>query len=125
MTTPLVLDAIEHAIWTRRREGIADLSELIHHNDRGSQYTSIAFTDKLIEEGIDASIGSTGSSYDNALAETINGLYKTELIKPRGPWRTVKHVEIATLEGGLVQPPTPLRALWRCASGRTRGVLLR
>jgi putative transposase len=98
MTTPLVLDAIEHAIWTRRREGITDLSGLIHHNDRGSQYTSIAFTDKLIEEGIDASIGSTGSSYDNALAETINGLYKTELIKPRGPWRTVEHVEIATLE---------------------------
>lgn len=63
-----------------------------------NQYTSIAFTDKLIEEGIDASIGSTGSSYDNALAETINGLYKTELIKPRGPWRTVEHVEIATLE---------------------------
>lgn len=98
MTTPLVLDAIEHAIWTRRREGITDLSGLIHHNDRGSQYTSIAFTDRLIEVGIDASIGSTGSSYDNALAETINGLYKTELIKPRGPWRTVEHVEIATLE---------------------------
>jgi putative transposase len=98
MTTPLVLDAIEHAIWTRRREGITDLSGLIHHNDRGSQYTSIAFTDKLIEVGIDASIGATGSSYDNALAETINGLYKTELIKPRGPWRTVEQVEIATLE---------------------------
>ncbi|RAL31638.1 IS3 family transposase [Rhodococcus sp. AQ5-07] len=98
MTTPLVLDAIEHAIWTRRREGITDLSGLIHHNDRGSQYTSIAFTDRLIEVGIDASIGATGSSYDNALAETINGLYKTELIKPRGPWRTVEHVEIATLE---------------------------
>jgi putative transposase len=98
MTTPLVLDTIEHAIWTRSREGITDLSGLIHHNDRGSQYTSIAFTDRLIEAGIDASIGSTGDSYDNALAETINGLYKTELIKPRGPWRTVEHVEIATLE---------------------------
>jgi putative transposase len=63
-----------------------------------AQYTSIAFTERLIEAGIDASIGSTGDSYDNALAETINGLYKTELIKPRGPWRTVEHVEIATLE---------------------------
>ncbi|ROZ52947.1 IS3 family transposase [Rhodococcus sp. WS1] len=101
MTTPLVLDAIEHAIWARRLEGITDLSGLIHHNDRGSQggfNTSIAFTDRLIEVGIDASIGATGSSYDNALAETINGLYKTELIKPRGAWRTVEHVEIATLE---------------------------
>ncbi len=106
MTTPLVLDAIEHAIWARRREGITDLSGLIHHHDRGSQYSpasgrgphSIAFTERLTEAGIDASIGTTGDSYDNALAETINGLYKTELIKPQGPWRTVEHVEIATLE---------------------------
>lgn len=98
MTTPLVLDAIEHAIWTRKREGVEDLSGLVHHNDRGSQYTSIAFTDRLVEAGIDASVGTTGDSYDNALAETINGLYKTELIKPRGPWRTVDQVEVATLE---------------------------
>jgi putative transposase len=98
MTTPLVLDAIEHSIWTRNREGVEDLSGLIHHNDRGSQYTSIAFTDRLVEAGIDASVGTTGDSFDNALAETINGLYKTELIKPRGPWRTVDQVEVATLE---------------------------
>lgn len=98
MTTPLVLDAIDHAIWTRQRDGITDLSGLIHHNDRGSQYTSIAFTERLTEAAIDASIGTTGDSYDNALAETINGLYKTELIKAQGPWRTVEHVEIATLE---------------------------
>lgn len=98
MTTQLVLDAIEHAIWTRQRDGIEDLTGLIHHNDRGSQYTSIAFTDRLIEAGIDASIGATGNSYDNALAETINGLYKTELIKPFGPWRAVDQVEVATLE---------------------------
>jgi putative transposase len=98
MNTRLVLDAIEHAIWTRAREGITDLSGLIHHHDRGSQYTSIAFTERLLDAGIDASIGATGSSYDNALAETINGLYKTELIKPQGPWRTADHVEIATLE---------------------------
>jgi putative transposase len=77
---------------------VTDLTGLVHHNDRGSQYTSVAFTDRLVAAGIDASVGATGSSYDNALAESINGLYKTELIKPRGPWRTVEHVEIATLE---------------------------
>jgi putative transposase len=98
MTTPLVLDAIEHAIWSRAHEGITDLGGLIHHNDRGSQYTSVAFTERLLDAGIDASIGATGSSYDNALAETINGLYKTELIKPRGPWRNCDQVEIATME---------------------------
>ena len=98
MTSQLVVDAIEHAIWTRGRDGITDLTGLIHHNDRGSQYTSIAFTDRLLEAGIDASIGATGNSYDNALAETINGLYKTELIKAQGPWRTVEQVEVATLE---------------------------
>jgi putative transposase len=98
MTTPLVLDAIEHAIWTRQRDGVTDLNGVVHHNDRGSQYTSVAFTERLIDAGIDASIGATGSSYDNALAETINGLYKTELIKPRGPWRNLEQVEIATLE---------------------------
>ena len=98
MNTQLVLDAIDHAIWTRAREGITDLSGLIDHHDRGSQYTSIAYTERLAEAGIDASIGAKGDSYDNALAESINGLYKTELIKPRGPWRTADHVEIATLE---------------------------
>jgi putative transposase len=98
MSAKLVLDAIEHAIWTRAREGITDLSGLIDHHDRGAQYTSIAYTERLAEAGIDASIGTTGDSYDNALAETINGLYKTELIKPRGPWRTADQVEVATLE---------------------------
>jgi len=98
MNTQLVLDAIEHAIWTRSCEGITDLSGLIDHHDRGAQYTSIAYTERLSGAGIDSSIGTTGDSYDNALAETINGLYKTELIRPRGPWRTADHVEIATLE---------------------------
>ncbi|WP_373864846.1 IS3 family transposase [Nocardia pseudovaccinii] len=97
MTTALVLDAIEHAIWTRNREGW-DVKDVVHHNDRGSQYTSIAFTERLAEAGIQPSVGAVGSSYDNALAETINGLYKTELIKPRAPWRTVDHVELATAE---------------------------
>ncbi len=98
MTTSLVLDAVEHAIWTRNRCSTTDLSGLIHHHDAGSQYTSISFTERLAEAGIDASIGTVGDSYDNALAETINGLYKTELIKPRKPWRTVEQVELATAE---------------------------
>ncbi|WP_425299416.1 IS3 family transposase [Nocardia cyriacigeorgica] len=97
MTTTLVLDAIEHAIWTREREGW-NVKDVVHHTDRGSQYTAIAFTERLAEAGIQPSVGAVGSSYDNALAETINGLYKTELIKPRGPWRSVDQVEFATAE---------------------------
>lgn len=98
MKTSLVLDALEQAVWSRTRDGVADLSGLIHHHDAGSQYTSIAFTERLAEAGIDPSVGSVGDAYDNALAETVIGLFKTELIKPRGPWRTVGQVEIATLE---------------------------
>ncbi|BBY36833.1 putative transposase for insertion sequence element IS986/IS6110 [Mycobacterium mantenii] len=98
MTTATVLDSIEQAIWTRQREGIFDLKDVVHHTDRGSQYTSIRFTERLTEAGIQPSVGAVGSSYDNALAETINGLYKTELIKPRKPWRTVEEVELATAE---------------------------
>jgi putative transposase len=98
MTTPLVLDAINHAIWVRRGEGVTDLSGLVHHNDAGSQYTSIAFTDRLIEVGIDASIGTVGDAHDNSLAESLNGLYKTELIKPQGSWRDAAHVEAETAD---------------------------
>ena len=98
MNTTMVLDSIEQAIWTRQREGICDLKDVIHHTDRGSQYTSIRFTERLAEAGIQPSVGAAGSSYDNALAETINGLYKTELIKPRKPWHTVEEVEYATAE---------------------------
>jgi putative transposase len=97
MTTALVLDAIEHAIRTRERTGW-DVKDVVHHTDRGSQYTSIALTERLAEAGIQPSVGAVGSSYDNALAETINGLYKTEVIKPRGPWRSSEHVEFATAE---------------------------
>jgi len=97
MSTQLVLDAFEQAVWTRQRTG-SDLSSVVAHTDRGSQYTSIRYTERLAQAGIAASVGTTGDSYDNALAETINGLYKTELIKPRGPWRTVDQVEIATAE---------------------------
>ena len=98
MTTTMVLDAIEQAIWTRAREGIFDLKDVVHHTDQGSQYTSIRFSERLAEAGIQPSVGAVGSSYDNALAETINGLYKTELIKPRKPWRTIEEVELATAE---------------------------
>jgi putative transposase len=98
MKTALVLDALEQALWTRKRGGGRDLAGLIHHSDRGCQYTSIAFTDRLAAAGISASVGTVGDAYDNALAESVNGLFKTELIKPRGPWRTAEQVEIATLE---------------------------
>ena len=97
MTTGIVLDALEQAIWTRHRTG-ADLNRLVAHSDRGSQYTSIRYTERLAVAGIAASVGSVGDSYDNALAETINGLYKTELIKPNKPWRTVDDIELATAE---------------------------
>ncbi len=90
-----VLDALEQAIHDRRpihRGG------LIHHSDRGSQYVSIKYTERLAEAGIEPSVVSVGDSYDNALAETINGLYKAEVIQRRGPWRTLEAVEFATLE---------------------------
>ncbi len=90
-----VLDALEQALHDRRpihRGG------LIHHSDRGSQYVSIKYTERLAEAGIEPSVGSVGDSYDNALAETINGLYKAEVIHRRGPWRSFEAVEFATLE---------------------------
>ena len=91
--TDLVLDALEQALWARTgTEG------LIHHSDRGCQYLSIRYTERLAEAGMESSVGSVGDSYDNALAETINGLYKTEVIRRRGPWRNIDAVEYATLE---------------------------
>jgi putative transposase len=98
MTTDLVLDTLDMALWTRRKDGQTDLSGLVHHTDAGSQYTSIAFTERLVEAGVDASVGSVGDAYDNALAESQIGLYKTELINPDGPWRDREHVEIETLD---------------------------
>ena len=97
MTTELVLDTLEHAIWSRQQAGVTDLSGLVHHNDAGSQYTSFAFTSRLLEAGVDPSVGSVGDAYDNAMAESQIGAYKTELIRPEGPWRGVEHVEIETL----------------------------
>jgi transposase InsO family protein len=90
-----VLDALEQALYERRP---ARGDALIHHSDRGSQYVSIKYTDRLQEAGIEPSVGSVGDSYDNALAETINGLYKAELIHRCGPWRSFEAVEFATLE---------------------------
>ncbi|MGB6908217.1 MAG: IS3 family transposase [Methyloceanibacter sp.] len=90
-----VLDALEQALHDRRP---VHRGGLIHHSDRGSQYVSIKYTERLAEAGIEPSVGSVGDSYDNALAETINGLYKAELIHRRGPWRSYEAVEFATLE---------------------------
>ena len=97
MTTDLVLDTLEHAIWTRQQAGVNDLTGLVHHTDAGSQYVSFAFTERLVEAGVDPSVGSVGDAYDNALAESQIGLFKTELIRPEGPWRGLEHVEIETL----------------------------
>ncbi len=90
----LALDALEMAIWARA----GDLDGLVHHSDRGVQYLAIRYTERLAEAGAVASVGSKGDSFDNALAETVNGLYKTELISRRGPWRTMDQVELATAE---------------------------
>jgi putative transposase len=95
LRTDLALDALEMALWRREK---ANLGGLIHHSDRGVQYLSIRYTERLAEAGAVTSVGSRGDAYDNALAETINGLYKTEVIRKKGPWRTLEDVEFATLE---------------------------
>ena len=94
LRTDFVLDALEQAIYDRRQAGVEDL---IHHSDRGSQYLAMRYTDRLAEAGIEPSVGSRGDSYDNALAESIIGLYKTEVIQRKGPWRHLERVEFATL----------------------------
>ena len=93
MHTELVLDALDQALHARQVE-----KGLIHHSDHGSQYLSIRYTDRLTENGVTASVGSVGDSYDNALAETVIGLFKAEVIYARGPWRSLEAVESATLE---------------------------
>lgn len=123
MRTDLVLDTLEMAIWRRGalRKG------LVAHSDAGSQYTSIRYTERLAEIGAAPSIGTVGDSYDNALAETVNGLYKNELIHRRGPWRSLEDVEVATatwvhwwntarLHGACGDvPPAEYEAAWRRA----------
>jgi transposase InsO family protein len=94
MHTDFVLDALEQALYARQP---ARDDALIHHSDRGSQYVSIRYSERLAEAGIEPSVGSKGDSYDNALAETINGLYKAEVIHRCGPWKTAEAVELATL----------------------------
>ncbi len=95
MRTDFGLDALEQALYARQPGGDGTL---IHHSDRGSQHVSIRYTERLAKAGIEPSVGSRGDSYDNALEETINGLYKTELIHRRAPWKTRESVELATLE---------------------------
>lgn len=89
----LALDALEMATFCRGGDGLAGL---VHHSDRGVQYRSLRYTERLAAAQAVASVGSRGDSYDNALAETVNGLYKTELVRPRGPWRDAGHLELAT-----------------------------
>lgn len=97
MKADLVLDAFEMALWSRDHQGMPVEEGLIHHSDAGSQYTSFALTSRLVEAGIDPSIGSVGDAYDNALAESTIGLFKTELINKDGPWKTRSDAELATL----------------------------
>ena len=117
----LALDALEMAIWRRQRQA---LTGLVHHSDRGVQYLSIRYTERLEEAGAVCSVGSRGDSYDNALAEAVNGLYKAEVIRKSGPWRSLEQVELATaawvdwwnhrrLHGAIGDmPPAELEALY-------------
>ena len=95
LRTDLALDALEQAIYDRCDTNTGDL---VHHSDRGTQYLSIRYTERLADAGIELSVGSRGDAYDNALAETVIGLFKTEVIRRRGPWRSLEAVEFATLE---------------------------
>lgn len=94
LRSDLALDALEQALWSR--EGPFD--GLVHHSDRGVQYLSIRYTERLAEAGVVTSVGSRGDSYDNAMAESVNGLYKTELVRKQGPWRGLEDIEFATLK---------------------------
>ena len=94
MRTDFVLDALEQAIYARGRDA---LTGLVHHSDRGTQYLSMRYTDRLADAGIAPSVGSQGDAYDNALAESVIGLFKTEVIRRKGPWRSLEAVEFATL----------------------------
>jgi len=93
MSAELTLDALEQALWAREVKG-----RLVHQSDRGSQYLSIRYSERLADAGIEPSVGGVGESYDNALAESVIGLFKTEVIRRRGPWKKLESVEYATLE---------------------------
>jgi putative transposase len=94
LRTDLALDALEHAIYDRCDD---DTGDLVHHSDRGTQYLSIRYTERLVDAGIELSVGNRSDTYDNALAESVIGLFKTEVIRRRGPWRSLEAVEFATL----------------------------
>ena len=94
LRTDLALDALEMALWQRKEAG----DGLVHHSDRGVQYLSIRYTERLEEAGIETSVGSRGDAYDNAMAESVIGLYKAEVIRHQGPWKGLEEVEFATLE---------------------------
>jgi transposase InsO family protein len=116
LRTDFVLDALEQAIYARRGAG-GDY--LVHHSDRGTQYLSMRYTDRLSQAGIEPSVGSRGDSYDNALAESIIGLFKTEVIQRKGPWRHLEAVEFATLTWvDWFQHPAAPRTDWLRAAGR-------
>ena len=116
LKTDIALDALEQALWAR-----SDTDGLIHHSDRGSQYLSIRYTERLSESGIEPSVGSRGDSYDNALAESVIGLYKTEVIRKDGPWKGVDDVEFATLDWvSWFNEQRLLGTDWRHTTGRIR-----
>ena len=112
LRSDLALDALEQAVHAR-----PDLANLIHHSDRGVQYVSIRYTERLAEAGIEPSVGSVGDSYDNAMAETIFGLFKAEVIWPNGPWKNLEEVEFATLEWIGDVPPAEFEAMYYARQG--------
>ena len=97
LRTDLALDALNMGLWTRQHDG-HDTSALVHHSDRGVQYLAIRYTERLAEAGVVASVGSKGDSYDNAMAEAFNSLFKAELVRNRGPWKNIDDLEIAVAE---------------------------
>jgi putative transposase len=122
LETGLALDALEMAIWSRRGES---LEGLVHHSDRGSQYLAIRYTTRLAEAGMAGSVGSKGDSYDNALAETVNGLYKAELIRRRGPWRRSSRRPPSGWRGGTTAACTAPAIACRRPSTRPPGTSAR
>ena len=119
--TDLALDALKMAIWRREPPG-ADLTGLVHHSDRGVQYRAIRYTQRLAEAGAVASVGSKGDSYDNAMAEAFNSLFKAELVRNKGPWRGLDDLEIGHRRvHRLVQQPPPARRARPRPTRRTRG----
>jgi putative transposase len=97
LRTDLALDALNMGLWTRHRDG-HDTTALVHHSDKGVQYLAVRYTERLAEAGAVASVGSTGDSYDHAMAEAFNSLFKAELVRNRGPWRSIDDLEIAVVE---------------------------